>query len=77
MLGDYSPHQQIKLEDYEIKPATQTKLDALLAKYDSIVSKDTNDVDTTPLIMMEIETEGPPIALRPYVLSLTAPKVCA
>ena len=39
-------------------------------KYDSIVSKDTNGIDTTPLIVMDIETEGPPVASRPYVLSL-------
>ena len=34
------------------------------------MSKDTNDIDTTPLIVMDIETEGPPVASRPYVLSL-------
>ena len=52
------------------KPETKRKLEHLIVKYDSIVSKDTNDIDTTPLIVMDIETEGPPVASRPYVLSL-------
>ena len=70
MPGDFSPHQKFNLEDFIVKPETRKKLEHLVAKYDSIVSKDTNDIDTTPLIMMEIETEGPPVASRPYVLSL-------
>ena len=70
MPGDFSPHQKLNLEDYTVKPETRKKLEHLIAKYDSIISKDTNDIDTTPLIMMEIETEGPPVASRPYVLSL-------
>ena len=70
MPGDFSPHQKFDLEDYTCKPETRKKLEQLIAEYDSIVSKDTNDIDTTPLIMMEIETEGPPVASRPYVLPL-------
>ena len=70
MPGDFSPHQKFNLEDFIVKPETRKKLEHLIAEYDSIVSKDTNDIDTTPLIMMEIETEGPPVASRPYVLSL-------
>ena len=41
-----------------------------MKKYDCIVSKHTNDINTTPLLKMEIETEGPPIASLPYVLPL-------
>ena len=70
MPGDFSPHQKFNLEDYTVEPETRRKLEHLIAKYDSIISKDTNDIDTTPLITMEIETEGPPVASRPYVLSL-------
>ena len=70
MPGDFSPHQKFHLEDYDIKPPTRQKLQELIRNYDSIVSKDTNDIDTTPLIVMEIETEGPPVSSRPYVLSL-------
>ena len=70
MPGDFSPHQKFNLEDYDIKPETKRKLEHLIVKYDSIVSKDTSDIDTTPLIVMDIETEGPPVASRPYVLSL-------
>ena len=70
MPGDFSPNQKFNLEDYCIKPETKQKLVHLIVKYDSIVSKDTNDIDTTPLIVMDIETEGPPVASRSYVLSL-------
>ena len=70
MPGDYSPHQKLELQDYNVTTDTRKKLEYLIEKYDSIISKDTNDIDTTPLIMMEIETEGPPVASRPYVLSL-------
>ena len=62
MPGDFSPHQKFNLEDYDMKPETKRKLDQLIGKYDSIVSKDTNDINTTPLIEMEIETEGPPVS---------------
>ena len=55
MPGDFSPHQKFNLEDFIVKPETRKKLEHLIAEYDSIVSKDTNDIDTTPLIMMEIE----------------------
>ena len=62
MLGDYTPHQDGKLEDAEVASQTRKKLDELIMKYDCIVSKHTNDINTTPLLKMEIETEGPPIA---------------
>ena len=70
MSADYSPHQKHELEDYEIKTATKTKLKELFEQFDSIVSKHTNDINTTPLLKMEIQTEGPPIASHPYVLPL-------
>ena len=70
MPGDQSPHQKLKLEDYIVKPETKRQLDKLIVKYDSIVSKHDSDIDTTPLIKMDIETEGPPIASCPYVLPL-------
>ena len=70
MPGDYTPHQEYKLEDAEDASQTRKKLDELIKKYDCIVSKHTNDINTTPLLKMEIETEGPPIASQPYVLPL-------
>ena len=62
MPGDYSPHQEYELEDAEVAPETRKQLKALIKKYDCIVSKHTNVINTTPLLKMEIETEGPPIA---------------
>ena len=69
-MPDNSSHEKFNLEDYTVKPKTRRKLNDLIAKYDSIISNNTNDIDTTPLIMMEIEIEGPPVASRLYVLSL-------
>ena len=70
MPGDYSTHQEYELEDAEVAPETRRHLEELIQKYDCIVSKHTNDINTTPLLKMEIETEGPPIASQPYVLPL-------
>ena len=70
MLADYSPHQKLQLEDYEINAATKKKVQKLFEQFDSIVSRHTNDVNTTPLLKMEIQTEGPPIASHPYVFTL-------
>ena len=70
MPADYSPHQNFELEDYEINAATKKKLQKLFEKFDSIVSRHTNDINTTPLLKMEIQTEGPPNASHPYVLPL-------
>ena len=70
MPADYSPHQKFELEDYEIKAATKMKLQELFEQFDSIVSRHSNDINTTPLLKMEIQTEGPPIASCPYVLPL-------
>ena len=42
----------------------------LFQKYDSIVSKHTNEINMTTLLKMEIQTEGPPIASHPYVLPM-------
>ena len=70
MPTDYSPHQKYELEGYEMKTTTKTKLKELFEQFDSIVSKHTNDINTTSLLKMEIQTEGPPIASCPYVLPL-------
>ena len=70
MPADYSPHKKNELEDYEIKTAIKTKLRELFEQFDSIVSKHTNDINTTPLLKMEIQTEGPPIPSCPYLLPL-------
>ena len=40
------------------------------AKYASIVSKLTTDIGRTNLIELDIPTEGPPIASKPYTIPL-------
>ena len=62
MPGNYSPHQEYELEDAEDTPVTRRHLEEVIQKYDCIVSKHTNDINTSPLLKMEIETEGPPVA---------------
>ena len=70
MPGDYTPHQQYELEDANVTPQNRKKLEELIWKYDCIVSKHANDISTTPLLKMEIETERPPIASQSYILPL-------
>ena len=61
MASDYIPHQQYKLEDTAVSQKTKDRLENLLHRYNSIISKHTIDINTTPLIKMDIQTEGPPI----------------
>ena len=56
MPADYSPHQKFELEDYEMKVATKMKLQELFEQFDSIVSRHSNDINTIPLLKMEIQT---------------------
>ena len=44
--------------------------DLLNVKYNSIVSKSAADIGRTNLIELDILTEGPPIALKPYTVPL-------
>ena len=67
MPGDYSPHQEYELEDAKVAPE---QLEELIQKYDCIISKHSNDINMIPLLKIEIETEGPPIASQPYALPL-------
>ena len=53
------------------------KLEELIRNYDSIVSKDTNDIDTTPLIVMEIKTEGPPCIISTLCIVPETSGICA
>ena len=46
------------------------KIQELFEQFDLIVSRHSNDINTTPLLKMEKQTEGPPIASHPYVLPL-------
>ena len=57
MPDDYSPHQEYELEDAEVAPETRMCLEELIQKYNCIVSKHTNNINTAPLLKMEIESE--------------------
>ena len=77
MPADYIPHQKLELEDYEINAATKKKLQKLFEQFDSIVSRHTNDINTTPLLKMEIQTEGPPYCFSPLCITLKTPLICS
>ena len=70
MPDDHTPHQQYALEDVNVTPQIRKKLEELIQKYKCIASKHTVDINTIPVLKIEIETEGPPIVSQPYVLLL-------
>ena len=64
-------HRKVLLEDKNISSKTQEAFDKLCEKYDDIISKNTGDIGKTMLVEMEIDTGNhPPIASKPYTLSL-------
>ena len=64
-------HRKVLLEDKNISPKTQKAFDELCEKYDDIISKNSGDIGKTMLVKMEIDTGNhPPIASKPYTLSL-------
>ena len=77
MPADYSPHQMLELEGYEINAATEKKLQKLFKQFDSIVSRHTNDINTTSLLKMEIQTESPPIAFSSLCFTIKTPLICS
>ena len=61
------PNTTRSISDTNIPPEVRTRLKELLdAKNTSIVSKSATDISRTNLIELDIPTEGPPIAAKPY-----------
>ena len=67
MPGDFSPHQKFNLEDYDMKPETKRKLDQLIRKYDSIVSKVLTTVKINKLLLSNSNADS----LRKNLATLT------
>ena len=59
------------LEDKKIKEETRQEFNKLCDRFDDIISKGSNDIGKTLLVEMDIDTgDSPPIASKPYTLSL-------
>ena len=69
--ADKSKQPEISTPDADVPRDTLLKLQQLLeAKYSSIVSKSATDIGRTNLIELDIPTEGPPTACKPYSVPL-------
>ena len=56
---------------HKLKPSIQSKLDALLKKYESQFSKDETSIRTMPLMEMTIDTgSSDPISQKPYPIAM-------
>ena len=67
---DVDTHRYIKLQDAEVLDHYK-EFEELCEEYKDIFSKDSSDIEKTPLITMEIETgDSPPVCQRPYNLPL-------
>ena len=59
------------LEDKKIKEETKQEFNKLCDRFDDIISKGSDDIGKTLLVKMDINTgDFPPIASKPYTLSL-------
>ena len=59
------------LEDKKIKEETRQEFNKLCDRFDDIISKGSDDIGKTLLVEMDIDTgDSPPIASKPYTLSL-------
>ena len=69
--ADKPKHQEISKSNADVPKKALNELQHLLeAKYSTIVSKSTTDIGRTNLIKLDIATEGPPIACKPYSVLL-------
>ena len=69
--ADVDTHRKVKLQDAEVLDKYKEEFEKLCEEYNDIFSKDSSDIQKTPLITMEIETgDSPPVCQRPYNLPL-------
>ena len=69
--ADKPSHLEISMPDAEGLEKALKKLQHLLeVKYSTIVSKSATDIGRTNLIKLDIPTEAPPIASKPYSVLL-------
>ena len=69
--AEVEAHRKVDLEDKKIKEETRQEFNKLCDQFDDIISKGSNDIGKTLLVEMDIDTgDSPPIASKPYTLSL-------
>ena len=66
-----TPNVSKSIPDADVPEIARKQLQELLnVKYNSIISKSAADIGRTNLIELDIPTEGPPVALKPYTIPL-------
>ena len=69
--AEVEAHRKVDLEDKKIKEETRQEFNKLWDRFDDIISKGSDDIGKTLLVEMDIDTgDSPPIASKPYTLSL-------
>ena len=69
--AEVEAHRKVDLEDKKIKEETRQEFNKLCDRFDDIISKGSDDIGKTLLVKMDIDTgDSPPIASKPYTLSL-------
>ena len=69
--AEVEAHRKVDLEDKKIKEETRQEFNKLCDRFDDIISKGSDDIGKTLLVEMDIDTgDSPPIASKPYTLSL-------
>ena len=69
--AEIEAHRKVDLEDKKIKEETRQEFNKLCDQFDDIISKGSDDIGKTLLVEMDINTgNSPPIASKPYTLSL-------
>ena len=60
----------IKLQDANVPPLIQSKLNAMLHNFSCIISKSPTDFGRTNLVEMDLPTTGPPVTTKPFTIPL-------
>ena len=69
--AEVEAHRKVDLKDKKIKEETRQEFNKLCDRFDDIISKGSDDIGKTLLVQMDIDTgDSPPIASKPYTLSL-------
>ena len=69
--AEVEAHRKVDLEDKKIKEETRQEFNKLCNQFDDIISEGGDDIGKTLLVKMDIDTgDSPPIASKPYTLSL-------
>ena len=69
--AEVEAHRKVDMEEKKIKEETRQEINKLCNRFDDSISKGSDDIGKTLLVEMDIDTgDSPPIAFKPYTLSL-------